>query len=392
MTIENTTPPSGAITTTDTMPSFSIDTRDPLARLVRQRIGWSWWQVLLLALVIYGLVEKVVIPGIFGYLRLGSDIGQWSPDGVALLTGFVVYPFLLAFYIWTNQGISDLFLSLWRNKSFGNLERYSLFIRRAETVFNHPLWSLLSLGISFFLILVVHFVLWSPTSEFSVWFGANNNGHRLFALVLIGFVGYAAGQIVLRQSIAIILLAHLLKDMGRDLVIHPYHVDGAGGLGALGQYTVRVSFLLLAVMVYFIGGSLLPSLQRGEALAISLRNPALILGWAFYIVLVPSTFISLLLPAHFAMAAARNAQLSLISAQLDEQLAAAKDHGTADHAKLPDTLKEIEQLKSMRKLILEDFPTWPVSTEIRRQISVSTLLPPAAHFVITLALNVLSPP
>lgn len=391
MTIPATSQFSAVASASEPAPAFLIDAQDPLARWIRGRLGWGWPQVLVAALVIYGPLEKFIIPAAGGYLRLSGTIGQWSPDVVALLTGFVVYPFILAFYMWTGHGIGDLFVSLWRNKSFADMEAYAAFMSRAQTSFNRQRWSALSLAISLIITLIVHVVLWGPGSEFLVWFGPGNVLHRAFALMLIALVGYAVGQIVIRQTLAITWLLRLLSALGQQLVIHPYHVDGAGGLGAIGRYAVRFSFLLLAVMIYFIGGSLLPSLQVGEKLALSLRNPALILAWVFYIVLVPGTFISLLLPAHFAMTAVRNAQLSLVSAQLDEQLQLARASTADDRSQLPDILKQVEHLKSMRSLILQDFPTWPVSVEIRRQIGASTVIPPAAHFLITLALNILSP-
>ena len=91
------------------------------------------------------------------------------------------------------------------------------------------------------------------------------------------------------------------------------------------------------------------------------------------------------------MTTARNGQLNVIAAQLDEQLKAARNSVTSDRSQLSAVLKEIENLKSTRTLILQDYPIWPVSTEIRRQISASVAVPPIAHLLITLALNIFSP-
>ena len=389
MTISIKRESSGDITNGVSTPSFSVDAWDPLAQFVRQRLGWDWLQVLLAAIVIYGLVEKFIVPIVGGYLNLGTDIWNWAPDVVALLTGFIVYPLILAFYIWTSRGIGELFVTLWRNQCFSDIDSYLIFVKRAENIFNRPIWTVVSLGFSIFIVLLVHLVLWGPPpTGFPPWFGVTNIAHRLLALSLTAIVGYAFGQILIRQAVAVYLLSQLLRQMGQKLVIHPYHVDGAGGLGILGEYAVRFSFVLLAVVIYFISGSFFANLQSSHELALSLRNPALILAWVAYVVLAPGTIFALVMPAHFAMIAARNAQLDPISAQLDEQLKAAESSSSGDRSKLPDILKEIENLKSMRALILEDYPTWPISADIRRQISFSTLLPPAIQFIISIGLTV----
>ncbi len=370
--------------------TFRIDRYDPLARLFHDKLGWDWPQVVILALLVYGILEKFVIPALGGYLNLGANIGTWSPDVIALLTGFVVYPLILGFYVWTNRGIGDMFLSLGRNRCFSDTARYREFLDRAQSMFNRSLWSVVSLVIAALVVLLVNFVLWGPTSEFRVWFGQNNTLHRIFALILVGIVGYAAGQIIVRQTLAITQLLRLLKEMGSQLVVHPYHVDGAGGFGGIGQYAVRFTFLILIVMLYFIGGTVLPSLEAGQKLAPSLRNPALIIAWGFYIAIVPSTFIALLLPAHSAMTTTRNQQLKLIIDRLEERLKIARDSASTDKTELADALKEIDHLKSVRALILADYPTWPVSAEIRRQITASTLIPPAANLVVALILHAIS--
>ena len=170
--------------------TFRIDRYDPLARLICDRLGWDWPQVVIAALLIYGLLEKFVIPALGGYLKLGVNIGAWSPDVIALLTGFVVYPLVLGFYVWTNRGIGAMFLSLGRNRCFADAARFQQFLEGAQRMFNRGRWSVVSLVIAVLIVLLVHFVLWGSTSEFQVWFGQNNTPHRVFALALVGLVRF----------------------------------------------------------------------------------------------------------------------------------------------------------------------------------------------------------
>ena len=75
------------------------------------------------------------------------------------------------------------------------------------------------------------------------------------------------------------------------------------------------------------------------------------------------------------------------SEQLQKQIATTKDYEkSGDWSNLPNTLKEIENLKKMRKLILEDFPKWPINRKVRRHLRISSLFP-IIHFSFTLILD-----
>lgn len=375
----------------DTPHRTSIVARDPLATFVRRRLRWGWLQTLVFALLIYGLFEKFVLPILGGYLQLGTNVGQWRPDVVALLTGFIVYPAILAFYVWTDQGISRLFESLQINKNFTEMQRFSAFIQKVQASFNRSWWTIGSLIFAVIMSLVAHFVLWGVNSEFGdIWFGAENNGHRILALFMIALVAYAAFQTVTRHFIAIYWVWRLRTTLGDALIIHPYHPDGAGGLGEIGRYILRLSFLFLLVMAYIVGGALLPSLQSSQELTLSIRNPVLILGWLLYILAVPSAIILFVLPVHYLMKAKRDQELQLLSEQLEMLLDDAQNTALGDRSKLPDILKEIEHLKSLQKFIVDDYPVWPISRDVRRQIGASTLIPPAAHLGAALLLSIFS--
>ena len=43
--------------------SFMVDEKDPVAHWLRVRLGWDWPQVLIAAFLIYGPLEKLIMPG-----------------------------------------------------------------------------------------------------------------------------------------------------------------------------------------------------------------------------------------------------------------------------------------------------------------------------------------
>jgi len=83
--------------------------------------------------------------------------------------------------------------------------------------------------------------------------------------------------------------------------------------------------------------------------------------------------------------------VNLVSAQLDERLAAAEASVAGDRAALPPILTELARLKEMRALMEQDSPTWPFNQEIRQRIRLSVLLS-VAQYVGTLLLTQLGLP
>jgi hypothetical protein len=367
---------------------FPVDAWDPVARFVRDMLGWDWPQLFILAFLVYGPIEKLLIPGIGGYLHFGDNIRNWVPDVEALLTGFVEFPFFIAFYMWTGRGIGNAFMGLLENKSFAHESDYVAFLDRAREGFDHWRWTAISFGLAILAVLLAHFVLWGPGTQVKPWFELQETYHRPLALILIGFVGYAVGQILVRELLAIYWLGRLWKELGDDLVVHPYHADDAGGLGSIGQHAMSLSYLALMVTLMFAVGSVLPSLRSEGQLIVRFWNPLVILGWVLYLIIVPLSFGLMLWPPHTWMSKKREQEVNQISKQLDQRLGANKATPYSEVAKLPDTLEEIEHLKAMRATLLEDFPTWPINTEIRRQLRFSSLLP-VGHFVFTVALDLL---
>jgi hypothetical protein len=369
--------------------AFPIDAWDPLAHFVRGRLRWDWPQFLLFTFLIYGPIEKLVIPAIGGYLHLSGPATQWVPDVEALLTGFVEFPFFFAFYLWTGRGIGEAFVCLARNKSFADEERYLSFLRRAQAAFDRWWWPVVGVLAAGVAILMVHFVLWSPEAVVQPWFGAHNTFHRVLSLTLIGFVAYAVSQIVIREILAVTLLRLLWQQMGDDLVVRPYHPDDAGGLGGIGQHATSLAYFVMMVMLFIIMGALLPGLRGLNTITLEIWSPLLILMWVLYLIFVPLIFGLLIWPSHQTMRKARDAQLNELSQQLDERLAAAQASVATGGRDLADILKQIEGLKSMRKILTDDFPTWPINPEIRSQLRLSTLFP-VAYSLLTYAIDLLT--
>lgn len=369
--------------------SFPVDAWDPLARFIRDRLGWDWPQFLVFIFLIYGPLEKLVIPYFGGYLNLSGGIANWVPHIESLLTGFVEFPFFFAFYLWTGRGIGQIFVSLARNRSFEDEAGYEKFLARVQASYDRWWWSAISLGLALVAVALMHFVVWAPESTVPPWFGSRNTWHRVLGLIEVGLVAYVVGQILIREILALVWLQLLWNERGDELVVHPYDADEAGGLGAIGQHAINFAYFLMMVMLFIVMASLLPNFQRTGQLTLSLWSPLIALMWALYVTIVPTTFGLLIWPPHVVMKRARDEQLNAVSRQLDELLALAETQADGDPEELAATLKQIEQLKTMRTIYREDFPTWPINAQIRRQLGFSSVFP-VAYSLFTLALDIFS--
>jgi hypothetical protein len=202
----------------------------------------------------------------------------------------------------------------------------------------------------------------------------------VLALALIALVAYAVAQVVIRELLAVVWLRRLWSELGDALKVNPYHEDGAGGLGAIGRHAVNFFVFIMMVMLFIVMGSLLPSLlqlEAGGAIAFRFWSPLLLLIWSVYLLVVPLMFYLLLWPPHKAMEKVRDLRLRRIGQELDEHLHRAEDNLDADQAPLEGALKEINNLKQVRSVVLGDSPVWPVSAESKRFLGLTSVIPTA---------------
>ncbi len=141
---------------------YRVDTADPVACFVTDRLGLDWHAVLLISLLVYGPIEKLLIPHLLGYLHLdfAYPMKTWIPDIEALLTGFVVFPFFFAYYIWSGRGLGRVFKRLARAEIVSDQEKFERFWTRARRSFNRR-----GLWIAALVVAVGAMVVW----QFAVW-------------------------------------------------------------------------------------------------------------------------------------------------------------------------------------------------------------------------------
>jgi hypothetical protein len=360
---------------------FPADAGDPVAQFLRKVCRLEWPHLFVLTFIIYGPLEKLWFPYAGGYRRC-SDVE-------ALLTGFFEFPFFFAFYLWSGGHVAQIFSSFTRNKSFTDESRYLEFRRAAAQAFRSPVWWVLGVVAGIGLMLLYHYHMWSEGSTAQrPWFEEGGTRPRVLALGLLGLLGYVVSQTVIRQALALVWLRRLWRQLPSDLVLHPYHRDQAGGLGAIGQHAIALSWFFAVAMLCALMGSLLPSLRSGNLSFAGLGvrktldrlfwDPTILGGWAILVAGVVVGLAGLLAPAHAAMINARNRRLEPVARDLEERVTRVAAHGTAA-ATVSGMLDEIKQLKAIRKILLADVPVWPISVPSTRWLTGSLIVPVAVN-------------
>ncbi len=370
----------------------SVDNQDPFARFLRDILKLDAIKFWLVALFIYGPMEKLIIPGIDGYLNLSESILSWTPHIESLFTGFIAFPFFLAFYLWSGRGIPRMFTSLIDNKSFKDVQAYQNFLDRVKVSYERLIWPLLSLVIAIIIVLLMHFVNWGPDAVVPPWFGDRLYA-RLISLFLVGVVVYGVAQVVLRVILVIYWLQRLWKEMGDNLVIHPYAVDGCGGLDAIGRISVYFFYFVLIFMLWILLATILPAflatdVKAGLDLDVRLWSPLILVSWVIYLILVPVLFFALIWPTHQVMSRVRNQRLKPLADELDKQLKQAEKEFNNAQVDMEKHLKKLTNTKKMYEFLEADLPAWPMSKQTRRLFNVTPILP-TIYSAITFAVGAL---
>lgn len=385
-----------------------IDKSDPFASFLRNKLGMDWFKAWFFAFLLYGIFEKIILPALGGYLNMSGSIKTWTPHVESLLTGFVEFPFFCGYYLWSGSAIVSLLDSLEENKSFEDPEPFKKFRNDMLKSYDSPWPAVICLVLAIGVMLLIHFVVWGPNAVVPPWFG-NRLYARLLSLILIGIVAYMVFQIFYREIGSIIWLRRLWSERSGKLVIHPYHADGAGGLGGIGNHAVGLFFFFMILLLFIFMATILPSFLASTTpdtkISLRLWSPLLIAIWVAYLMLLPLMYFLLIWPPRQAMIRERDRRINDYSAELDGLLKKAQGLATSEekakgHTSLPDeklstgqepaqdkesTLKDvyedIKNIKDMRNLLLEDYPVWPVSTNAKRLIGLTSALPSVYSFL-----------
>lgn len=329
----------------------------------------------------YIIVLVLNLPIVVMAFRNGLWLSQGSQTGLLndyawWFYQFVSVPGVMLFFLWTPEGIFRVLEGLKENKAILLMNQqtdfenaYTEFVQRFSRAYSHWIWLLLCfIVVTLFTIFALipehsNFMSWQTSSVSMFWY------HEFYWFVVF-FIGALS---FLRVIIAIFWFNLLFKEFQIDVkVLHP---DGAGGLSPLGEFSVKVGYLLAifgvaqVVVVWSQSTYLLPS-QSVEPIS----SPAFFGLIGAYLILAPIIFFAPIGSAHSAMNRAKHDTIVAIADQFEADFAKVQTLIDKDADELKKGIEKIEQLKKIHDMTTS-FPVWPFNiANIVRFVS-AVLLP-----------------
>ena len=362
---------SGLASLTQNQTCFT--TGDPLPALLRGRLRLSPW----LGTIVGGLIINLPIMVLASLnnlwldrddlVGLSNDFGWWSLQ-------LTLMPATLFFFLWTPDGIRGVLQGLTANRVIiipesadATSDPFSKFIARFDQSYSHRTWIVASLIVALIfvgLLVPVHrgFKNWAVLNDLAFWYT------EFFWFVMT----YLVCLLVIRAAIVALWFNRLFHEF--RISVKPLHRDGAGGLGPLGRFSVKVGYLIgiygIAIAVIALTQSYLITRQFGSLV---LTTP-IVITLVAYLILSPLAFFAPISTAHVAMEKARREILTRIAEQLESDLAKVQTTLTLDAAELKTNLDKIEQLQRAHNLVAH-FPVWPFNTGTLVRFFSSVLSP-----------------
>ena len=244
---------------------------------------------------------------------------------------------------------------------------YERFKRAFDKNFSRKRWGVVCLIVAILfanLIVPVHraFKNWAVLDEVAFWYTACVWFILAFMICLL----------VIRGTIVMFWFNRLFRDF--EIRVRPLHRDGAGGLAPLGNFSVKIAYLLaiygICAVVLALGQSYVTT---GQLSGFVLTLPIGII-LVLYLILSPLAFFVPISTAHAAMEKARRNLMHHVADQLENDFAHLLESFDDNAAELKNDLDKIEQLQRMQTLAMR-FPVWPFNTGSMVQFFSSTLTP-----------------
>lgn len=332
---------------------------DPLTYLLKKKLKLPIWFIIISAIVLLNV--PVIIAA-----KLNSILFSTS-SRVGLLNDYSWWflqltsvPATVFYFFWLPDGILGVVIGLKNNKALmaeGNDDSdFDNFLEEFDRTYSHWAWvvssSILIIIFMFFFSVPEQrtFVIWQTSSPFLFWY-------TIFFWAFFFFLGLLG---VIRVIIAILWFNRLFKRFRVDVrVLHP---DGAGGLSPLGEFSVKIGYLIGIYGVASVSATLSESYITTTKFAGPMLSNALIPLLLVYVILAPIVFFAPIGAARSAMKAAKNEFILQIADQFEIETRRLQSFLVSDSNELKKSLERIEQLQKIHSIATK-FPVWPFNVE-----------------------------
>lgn len=359
---------------------LSLWKNDPLLYFPKEKLGFSG---LLIALLLT-LTAAIVLFGL-GWIAsstyTGGGVRFTDPEYYyfALAAVFLFAPISFGVYVWQPEAFARVLESFEQTdvieevsrEGKGHVKSYPDFLARFRVAVGRKAWATLAviLAIGFLAnqLLIVGPSEFGTTGRSVFWYDVKWFTAILSLLFLVW--AYAFWMILLKQAGAILYFNRLFQWF--DIRIRPMHADEAGGLGALGNFTLRLSAALVAAGAGIALYSIIVWMRGLNPFA----RPDILLFWVLYVLTVPASLLLPMLSAHNAMQEARNEKLNEIAREFEQTLAEASVTKADSAQAIKEANERLKELQTRYKIVADSLPTWPLPVRLVRNFSITASLP-----------------
>lgn len=352
-----------------------LEYSDPLSRIATKVTPF---RAFVLALLVFGLGEKILLPVVGGYFELNLDapLSTWRPDIEALANGFVFVPTIFAAYIWQIKGAPEVLDEFESLGSFTDPTAVDTFNESLHMWFKRPWWPLAAV-VAVLAVPVGHFWLWGEGSgTVDPWWAAGEPFSRIVGLILLPLTVYAVAQIVINE----VRLAWTLNRFWQEFE-GTFELRGrkSGALASLSRHIKTFAAIGLVVLVSVVLGALLPQI-RDQDPSISVWAWFTVI-WVAYLVVVLGLTFALVWPAHSVMSRKKDERIGTVTRQIDTEFKRVEP-GTKSNTAIKNSIARIENLRELRSLLDSELPRWPISNPVRA-VSWSVAVPIVLSIITT---------
>ncbi len=345
-------------------------------------IAYSLGTYLLRLLAAWGAGHLNTAGGVTGYME---DLG--------LYTRLVYSAALWTYYAWIPSGIVEVIKGLVGNRVVQLPARpagttasddgsLASFVAEMQLSFSNR-WPTLGLLL---LAAVAYFGIQLPSWQIR---GATATIATPLSLVLSSVVSILDIYIVLRLllccSLGIYWFWQIFKRF--KVNVRPLHPDRAGGLSPLGNFALRLSYLMALHGVLLVLAPITRSFLMSATFGFRFQ-PDILVGLGIYTLIAPAVFFAPLAVAHSSMRLAKERLLLQIDEKYEVVLGKIQKTLGDDVCDLEADLKSLTELQSLHA-VAKEFPVWPFNLENLARFGTTYFIPVFLGFAANALTNLL---
>ena len=324
-----------------------------------------------------------------GYLSTSGTVIGFVNDP-SVYTNFVIGLVMFTYYAWIPRGIVAVFEGLGESGVIGDAvsskgdragyASYSALVDDMVSQLGKWWWPAIALAVSTTVTLTLLLPQYLALGKSAWWTAATFPLIVCLGWFLIGFYGLLV--VLFYSVLSVVWLRKLFT--GFAVRVRPLYPDGAGGLASLGNFTLKLSY-----MIAFVGMILVVTPITRNYVAVGTLQfrwtPELLTGLGVYVVSAPIVFFAPLSVAHQAMKDAKHQLLLNIARRFDAEYGDVHGVLDGDLQDLGDRSQVLGELQDLHKMT-SAFPVWPFNVDNVTRFGTAYVSP----FIIPLLMELFS--